>query len=92
MSEIFDFIHRRFPTDCRWLDGNCYYFAVILKARFPEGNIFYDVTYGHFVFGHDGRYYDWTGEIEPQGYLVDWELFEAYDALVYQRVLRDCVY
>lgn len=39
MNKIEEFINRRFPNDCNWLSGNCYYFAIILKDRFPEGNI-----------------------------------------------------
>ena len=61
-NKILDFIHRHFPTDCRWLNGNCYYFAKILQDRFPEGEIYYDVVWGHFVYKIEGRFYDWTGE------------------------------
>ena len=25
MEEILEFIKRRFPTDCHWVDGNCFY-------------------------------------------------------------------
>ena len=36
---VLKFIKRRFPVDCNWLSGNCYYFAQILMARFPEAKI-----------------------------------------------------
>lgn len=91
MNEILDFIRRRFPTDCHWLDGNCYYFAVILKARFPDGKIFYDAINGHFVFLIIGKYYDWTGEIEPDGELIEWQRLGNYDRLWKERIIRDCV-
>jgi len=91
MNEILEFIRRRFTTDCHWLDGNCYYFAVILKARFPSGKIFYDVTNGHFVFLTDGKYYDWTGEVEPDGELIEWQRFGDYDRLRKERIIRGCV-
>ncbi len=50
INNIIKFIKRRFPNDSNWLNGNCFYFAVILKNRFPKGVIFYDVVIDHFVF------------------------------------------
>jgi hypothetical protein len=50
-NEILEFIHRRFPQDCHWLDGNCFWFALILKKRFPNVEIFYFPIQGHFVVG-----------------------------------------
>lgn len=88
---ILEFIRRRFTQDCHWLDGNCYYFASILKTRFPDGQIYYDVIYGHFIFKYNDNYYDWTGIINPNGYLVEWDRFEEYDCLLKQRIVRDCI-
>lgn len=90
-EQILDFISRRFSQNCHWLDGNCYYFAVILKNRFPSGTIYYDVVYGHFVFDINGRFYDWSGEIKPQGKLVEWDKLGEYDELVKQRVIKECI-
>ena len=56
MNDIIQFINKRFKNDCDWINGNCYYFAVILKDRFPEGSIFYDVTCGHFVFEYNNQF------------------------------------
>ena len=91
MKEILEFIHRRFPIDSHFLDMNCYYFALILKDRFPQGEIFYDVIYGHFMFLCEGDYYDWTGCIKPKGTLIKWDEFEKYDSLQKQIVIRDCL-
>lgn len=91
MDEIIEFINRRFKTDCNWISGNCYYFAEILKARFPEGVIFYDVIIGHFVFLYKGKYYDWTGEMIPEGHIVPWDKFEEYDCLQKERIITDCI-
>ena len=33
-KQIVDFIQRRFPMDCAWMNGNCFYFAQILASRF----------------------------------------------------------
>lgn len=52
-NKVLDFIQRRFPKardDKQWVSGNCFYFASILKVRFPEGYIVYDVIEGHFLF------------------------------------------
>lgn len=91
MNEVLEFIKRRFPHECNWSSGNCYYFAIILKDRFPEGTIYYDVINGHFVFEYLNKYYDWAGEINPDGHLVDWENFDKYDKLQKSRIIRDCI-
>jgi hypothetical protein len=90
-DQILEFIHRRFKNDCNWTTGNCYYFAIILKDRFPEGKIFYDVILGHFVFCYENKFYDWTGCIKPYGYLVEWDKFDDYDTLQKQVIIRDCI-
>lgn len=91
MNEVLDFIKKRFTNDCNWLNGNCYYFSLILKTRFPHGTIFYDVINGHFIFEYKDRYYDWSGEIQTNGHLVEWDKFDRYDSLQKQRIIRDCV-
>lgn len=91
MSDILDFIQIRFSNDCNWLDGNCYYFSVILKSRFPQGTICYDVINGHFLFKYQELLYDWTGKVKPNGYLVEWKKFDEYDCLQKQVIIRDCI-
>lgn len=60
-----DFIKKRFSADNRWLSGNCLWFSLILKKRFPGGRIYYLPVSGHFVYKYRGKYYDWTGEVYP---------------------------
>ena len=91
MNEVIEFIKRRFPIDCKWLDGNCYYFALILKDRFAGGKIFYDVLNCHFVFFYEGKYYDWTGEVSDLGRLVEWDNFDSYDSIQKQRIIDCCL-
>jgi len=91
IDEIIEFTKRRFPINCNWLNGNCYFFALACKAAFSTGEIFYEVVQGHFIFKYQGKYYDWSGQIEPQGYLVPWDKFDDYDQLQKQRIIRDCI-
>lgn len=91
MKEILEFIKRRFDCDFHWMDGNCYYFALILKDRFPGGKVVYDVIYGHFMYFYDGKYYDWTGETDVKGIGIDWDSFDEYDSIQKQNIIRDCL-
>ena len=91
MQEILEFIKRRFDCDCHWMDGNCYYFALILKDRFPGGKVVYDVIYGHFMYFYDGKYYDWNGETNVKGIGIDWDSFDEYDSIQKQNIIRDCL-
>lgn len=89
---VLSFISRRFDgLDAKWLDGNCFYFAKILESRFPDGEIYYDVIDGHFVFKYRDNYYDYSGKVFPNGYLVEWDNFEEYDALQKKVIIRDCI-
>ena len=91
--EILDFIERRFPVDCNWTTGNCYYFAVILQARFPDGEIVYDPIAGHFLFRRQGRLYDYTGEVEfsTVRVVIEWSEFDNYDTAQKKVIERDCI-
>ena len=92
MNDVLNFIHRRFKNDCNWLNGNCYYFAIVLKARFSDGEILYDVIEGHFIFKYQDNYYDWSGIYYPNdNTLMEWDNFEKYDYLQKERIIRDCI-
>ena len=86
-----EFIRKRFINNCNWLDGNCYYFAIILKARFPQAIILYDVINGHFVVDIDNKLYDWSGKISDNSKYVIWDQMDNYDSLVKERIIRDCI-
>lgn len=90
MDETLDFIQRRFSKDCHWLDGNCYYFAVILCTRFPHLSLYYAPIAGHFVAGHDGEFYDWRGRYEDEIPILFDEIKES-DHAWYARIVRDCI-
>lgn len=87
---VLDFIQRRFPTDCNWLTGNCYYFAQILKERF-SGEIWYDPIEGHFVTKIENEFYDWSGIRKFDYELYKWNDYWKIDYLHMERILRDCI-
>ena len=92
-DEVLEFINRRFPKDCNWLNGNCYYFALILNDRFPGGRIWYNLVYGHFLFEFGNKYYDFSGLLNPNIVYsaVPWDYMETYDKLWKERIVRDCI-
>ena len=92
--EVLEFIHRRFRNDCDWTTGNCYYFAVILKTRFPEADIFYDTVKGHFMVLIGGKYYDFFGVVNVESdadKIIRWSSFENYDECQRDIIVRDCI-
>ena len=95
-DKIENFINRRFPEDCHWKDGNCYFFALILNSVF-SGKICYDPIDGHFLFYsllYDS-YYDWSGVVEldedQKKCLINWETYKYEDPIHYNRIVSDCI-
>lgn len=79
--EIDEFIQqfRLFGTSSEivecFTNGFCYWFAYILKARFPKGDIYYH-AWDHFVFKYNGKLYDITGDCTntwDSEYLIKWD-------------------
>ena len=98
MDRIEEFIKRRFQKDCDWTNGNCYFFALILHDRFADyddGFIVYEPIAGHFMFKYDGKYYDWTGQVEltpaQKEAIVYWVEYRHMDEAHYARIVRDCI-
>ena len=75
-------------------EGFCYYFALILKSRFPEGKIYYYFP-EHFVFKYQDRLYDITGDCtemwNDQEALYDWEEFQKIEPSISKSTIRDCI-
>ena len=97
-NKVLEFINRRFPVDCNWLTGNCFFFAKILNARF-SGEIYYDTVNGHFVFYRfssepdECGFYDYSGKITPnEDDLVLWDEYDNEDPLHFNRILEDCIW
>ncbi len=70
-------------------EGFCYYFAVILRERFPDGEIVYIPAMGHFSYRIGAILYDVTGQLKTE---EEVHVFDQYpDALQKQRIVRDCI-
>lgn len=54
-------------ADHIYKNGSCWHFAKILKTIFPEGEIW--GNFDHHLFRIGGKFYDITGEENPQKYL-----------------------
>ena len=39
----------------------------------------------------EGRYYDWTGEVQPSKVVVEWDKFDEYDSLCKKRIIDGCI-
>lgn len=86
-----------------FLEGCCFWFAQILKIRFPFGKILYDLKNNHFLFygGEDlniekNGIFDIRGEVTKaylpwvlNGTIVEWN---KYDDIAHKkRLWRDCI-
>ena len=75
-----------------FLYGDCYYFAIIIKERFPNAVIKYLIIDNHFITEINGRLYDIRGDITDiidNSQLITWSDMESYDELLYKRIIRD---
>jgi hypothetical protein len=74
-------------------EGYCYWFAFILKNRFPEGEIYYN-TMNHFVFKYNNRLYDITGDCTNKWdneYLYKWDEYQKMEnGSEYIKLLEHC--
>lgn len=70
-------------------DGWCYYFAVMLKARFG-GRIYYLPVENHFVCKIGELYYDIQGINIPEE-AVPWDEYKYQDIIHARRIIRDCI-
>lgn len=62
-----------------FLAGYCYYFAIMLKDAFPEGEICWAAPFGHIVFVQNGIPYDIEGVYcgEADAFIPVWYMGET---------------
>lgn len=92
-DEIEEFINRRFKQDCDWLTGNCYYFAAILKIRFPYLEIVYFPVAGHFatLYRRINYFYDYRGKYQTKEVFYFWNELRNVEPNLFERIVKDCV-
>lgn len=73
-------------------NGNCYYFAIILKERFSSGLIYYFPISNHFTWKYNGKYYDICGEYGTNEKSYEWEDFKLSNPTLAKSIERDCIY
>lgn len=70
MEKVLDFIKefQKFGISVYrcFLEGNCYYFYVILKSRFPQAHPYYVPEECHVITEIDGVFFDITGKISEK--------------------------
>ena len=85
-----EFLTKRFQSDCSWLNGNCYYMALILADRFRL-DIYYDPIAGHFIAGNGKVYFDWNGLYEQnREHINKFDNIAVEDPVWYSRLIKDC--
>lgn len=91
-DKISEFISRRFPHEDKWLNGNCYWFALILCEAFSL-SLYYLEIENHFIAKDEatGHYYDWSGRIGLTEKPISWSDLSKRDDLLADRIIRDCV-
>lgn len=74
-------------------EGNCYWFAFILKTRFPEGQIVLNNLINHFAFKVNDKLYDITGCCDNtyEGEWVSWLDYQNTEPTQAHRIMHDCI-
>ena len=70
--------------------GNCWFFAKILKDRFANSEIYYDPIMNHFVTKVNDNLYDIKGKVISGSY-VPWEEYKKTDELESNRIYEQCI-
>ena len=92
MDEIEQFINARFKVNSGWLTGNCYYFSIILRERFPGGTIVYNGVEGHFMYLYNNQLYDWEGSHSlDKRFITPIEDIKKTDPQWYSRIYNGCI-
>lgn len=91
-NQIEDFIARRFQdNDMSFIEGNCYYFAIILCDRFPKLKIYYEPIEGHFLAGDGINFYDANGKYDLRFQPKLFEEIQKEDPLWAKRIRKSCI-
>ncbi len=77
-------------------EGYCFWFAYILKARFPHGEIYYFPIYNHFVYKAFNRIFDITGDCTASydtSQMIPWVEYQTKElgSSHLDRLIDDCI-
>lgn len=86
-----DFIFQFEESQGMFLNGMCYYFALILRERFG-GEICYAPIDNHFIARIDGRLYDASGDVtDLYTVYVPWDEYIDIDPIHADRIIKSCI-
>ena len=86
---ILNFIKQFESAKHMFLNGKCYWFAVILRERF-NGKLYYNPIMNHWACLINNELYDVTGMIVNTCY-EPWPDCVADDTLLYHRLINQCI-
>lgn len=89
-QETMQFIEQFCEAKELFLNGMCYWFAVILNRRFRNSLICYDPIINHFVCKVGSAYYDASGVARDANY-IEWSEYVWSDSIHAERIIRDCM-
>lgn len=74
-----------------FLNGMCYYFALILKERFG-GEICYSPVDNHFFSRIGNRLYDASGDVtDIYTVFIPWDEYINIDPIHADRIIKSCI-
>ena len=109
-DSIAEFIERfkfqdREALEHYFLNGGCYYFAILLSNLYPGGAIYYHSVDNHFCYGIFDKtgvrnYYDISGKLDETYIMksiqchemMSWEDYKQIEPLDAARVVDYCIY
>lgn len=90
ISEVAKFILGFKSAEDLFMNGYCYWFAVILHERFG-GEIYYLPIQNHFVTRIADRYWDASGLARIDENPISWGIYQSADPLNTAHIIRDCI-
>lgn len=91
-EKIIPFIKGFGPCQTFFLEGYCYWFALILIIRFGGGTLMYDEVANHFTARINGELYDVRGKVsELYPDAIEWSIFRKADPKHAERIVADCI-
>lgn len=88
-QEVLAFIDEFKSATKLFMEGKCYWFAVILKERF-SGQLYYDPIWNHWACLINDKLYDVTGIIQ-EGMFSPWPGVFIDDTTYYNRLVNQCI-